>query len=145
MNEYNHRTDMFGSRMVVAVGKQKTHWIEFQLLDEQGVPLVNMPYTATNEATRCGLVPVFTGRTDVDGILRLDGLHPLSVTLTIDAEALARTENPPPTRRSARASALEFDPHNPFLRHGPLRPFAGRGAGSRRGTWVHLSAHRSIV
>ncbi len=109
MNEYNHRTDMFGSRKVVAVGKQKTHWIEFQLLDEQGVPLVNMPYTATNEATRCGLVPVFTGRTDVDGIIRLDGLHPLSVTLTIDAEALAdelKTRRPRADRQEPPRTSL---------------------------------------
>lgn len=89
MKEYMHRTDTLGSEKVVVVGKQKKHWLEFQLVDEQGAALVNMPYTATNEATRCGLVPVFTGMSDAEGVIRLDGLHPLSVTLTIDANTLA--------------------------------------------------------
>jgi hypothetical protein len=32
--------------------KSKLYWIEFQLLDEQGEPLANMPYRAVNEAGR---------------------------------------------------------------------------------------------
>jgi hypothetical protein len=73
----------------VICGKQKMHWIEFQLLDEQGEPLADLPYRALNEASRSDFIPEYKGRTDAEGVIRLDGLHPLAITLLIDAELLA--------------------------------------------------------
>lgn len=89
MNDRLHRTDTLGSCKTVICGKQKMHWIEFQLLDEQGEPLANLPYRALNEATRVDFIAQYTGRTDASGMIRLDDLHPLAITLLIDAESLA--------------------------------------------------------
>ncbi|WP_223543510.1 lipase family protein [Pseudomonas sp. GL-B-12] len=89
MNDTLHRTDTLGSCKTVICGKQKMHWIEFQMLDEQGEPLANLPYRACNEATRSDFIPEYSGRTDAEGVIRLDGLHPLAITLLIDAELLA--------------------------------------------------------
>ncbi|WP_244653272.1 hypothetical protein [Pseudomonas fluorescens] len=43
-NDPIHRTDTLNPYKDIIVGKQKQHWIEFQLLDEQGEPLANLPY-----------------------------------------------------------------------------------------------------
>jgi hypothetical protein len=51
MNDTLHRTDTLNPRQTVCVGKQKQHWIEFQLLDEQGDPLANRPCRAVTDAT----------------------------------------------------------------------------------------------
>ncbi|WP_223453706.1 MULTISPECIES: DUF2345 domain-containing protein, partial [unclassified Pseudomonas] len=83
MNDTLHRTDTLGSCKTVICGKQKMHWIEFQLLDEQGEPLAYLPYRACNEATRSDFIPEYSGRTDVEGVIRMDGLHPLAITLQI--------------------------------------------------------------
>ncbi|WP_163034468.1 hypothetical protein, partial [Pseudomonas viridiflava] len=61
MDNSLHRTDTLNPRKDFIVGKQKTHWVEFQLVDEQGEPLVNMAYRAVNDATRDAFVPVYTG------------------------------------------------------------------------------------
>jgi len=89
LKEYRHRTDTLNSGKVVIVGKQKRRWVEFQLLDEQGAPLANMPYRAMNEATRTGLVPEFSGQSNEQGIIRLEDLHPLPVTLLMQADPFA--------------------------------------------------------
>ncbi|WP_455884475.1 lipase family protein [Pseudomonas spelaei] len=89
MNDFSHRTDMLNPRKEVICGKQKQHWIEFQLLDELSEPLANLPYRAVNEATREKLVPEFAGRSDAQGVIRIDGLHPLPITLLIEANPLA--------------------------------------------------------
>ena len=106
MNDFLHRTDTLNPQKTVTCGPQKQYWIEFQLLDEQGEPLANLPYRAVNEATREGLMPEFVGHTDAEGVIRLDGLHPLAVTLLIEADPLAeqlqtrrlRAERPEPRR-----------------------------------------------
>ena len=106
MNDFLHRTDTLNPQKTVTCGPQKQCWIEFQLLDEQGEPLANLPYRAVNEATREGLMPEFVGHTDAEGVIRLDGLHPLAVTLLIEADPLAeqlqtrrlRAERPEPRR-----------------------------------------------
>lgn len=89
MNDFSHRTDTLNPRKDVICGKQKQHWIEFQLLDEQGDPLANLPYRAVNEATREKLMPEFVGRSDAQGVIRIDGLHPLPITLLMEANPLA--------------------------------------------------------
>ncbi len=52
MNDTLHRTDTLNPFKNVTCGKQKDYWVEFQLLDELGEPVANMPYRAINEATR---------------------------------------------------------------------------------------------
>lgn len=89
MPDRHHRTDTICSNKVVQGGKQIQHWLEFQLLDERGEPLPHQPYRAINEATRCQLVPEFSGQSDAQGVIRLEGLHPLAVTLLLPANPLA--------------------------------------------------------
>ena len=109
-NDPIHRTDTLNPYKDIIVGKQKQHWIEFQLLDEQGEPLANLPYRAVNEATREGLMPEFAGLSDAQGVIRIDGLHPLPITLSMQADPLAEQLQ---TRR-LRAERAE-----------PPRPIAG--------------------
>ncbi|WP_223509009.1 MULTISPECIES: hypothetical protein [unclassified Pseudomonas] len=71
------------------MGRQILHWLEFQLLDERGEPLPHQPYRAINEATRCQLIPEFSGQSDAQGVIRLEALHPLAVTLLLVANPLA--------------------------------------------------------
>ena len=106
MNDYSHRTDTLNPYKTIVVGKQKKYWIEFQLLDEQGEPLANVPYRALNEATRTDYVPEYTGHSDAQGVIRIDGLHPLPITLLLAVDPLAeqlqtrrlRAERPEPPR-----------------------------------------------
>ncbi|WP_236236035.1 lipase family protein [Pseudomonas faucium] len=120
MNEFLHRTDTLGSSKVVICGKQKTHWLEFQLLDERGEPLVNIPYRAENDATRAACAPVYTGVSDAQGVIRLEGLHPIRISLKLSADPLAeqlstrrlRAERPEPARPGIG---------NPTPLHGPQR------------------------
>ena len=88
-NDPIHRTDTLNPYKDFIGGEQIQHWIEFQLLDEQGEPLANLPYRAVNEATREGFVPEFVGYSDAEGVIRFDGLHPLPITLLMQADPLA--------------------------------------------------------
>ncbi|MCP2020220.1 UNVERIFIED_ORG: hypothetical protein J2Y76_001135 [Pseudomonas reinekei] len=89
MNDTLHWTDTLNPFKTIIAGKQKRHWIEFQLLDERGEPLANMPYRAVNEATRVGVAAEHTGQSDAQGVIRIDDLHPLAITLKIEADPLA--------------------------------------------------------
>ena len=121
MNEFLHRTDTLGSSKVIICGKQKTHWLEFQLLDERGEPLANIPYRAENDATRAACAPLYTGSSDAQGVIRLEGLHPIRISLKLAADPLAeqlstrrlRAERPEPARPG-------FGDRTPL--HGPQRP-----------------------
>ncbi|MBS9428677.1 lipase family protein [Photorhabdus akhurstii] len=62
------------------------NWVEFQLVDEQGKPLVNMPYRLISRGTP-GYVR--QGTTDGFGVLREEDLLPHPVTLYIGAQPLA--------------------------------------------------------
>jgi len=120
MNDFLHRTDTLGSSKVVICGKQKTHWLEFQLLDERGEPLAHIPYSAESDATRAACVPVYTGFSDAQGVIRLEGLHPIRISLKLAADPLAeqlstrrlRAERPEPARPGIG---------NPTPLHGPQR------------------------
>ncbi len=119
-NDQTHRTDTLGTNKVVTGSKQKQHWIEFQLLDERGEPLANLPYRAVNEATRVGLVPEFVGRSDAEGVIRIEGLHPLPVTLLMTADPLAEQ------LQTRRVRAVRAEPHRPGIgdrtpKYGPQR------------------------
>jgi hypothetical protein len=90
----------------VTGSKQIRHWIEFQLVDEQGEAVSNMPYRANNDATRAGLVAEYVGHSDDQGVIRLEGLHPLAIDLKIESGPLIeqmqthrlRAERPEPPR-----------------------------------------------
>ncbi|POF44301.1 Pdl protein [Pseudomonas laurylsulfativorans] len=115
MNDRLHRTDTLGSCKTVICGKQKMHWIEFQLLDEQGEPLANLPFRALNEATRSDFIPEYRGRTDAEGVIRLVGLLPLAINLLIDAELLAEL------LQNRRLRAQRAEPERPgFADRTPL-------------------------
>jgi len=106
MDDTLHYTDTLNPRKDVTCVVQKREWIEFQLLDEQGEPLANLPYRAINEATLTGHSPEYTGQSDAQGLIRIDELYPLAITLWLGADALAeqlqtrrlRAERPEPAR-----------------------------------------------
>ncbi|OTA20403.1 Uropathogenic specific protein [Xenorhabdus beddingii] len=61
------------------------HWLEFQLLDNQGKPLIGIPY---HLKSRDGVIHAH-GVTDGQGILREENLSSLPMTLHVDAQKLA--------------------------------------------------------
>ncbi|MDB6373485.1 lipase family protein [Photorhabdus bodei] len=82
------------------------NWVEFQLVDEQGKPLVNMPYRLISRGTP-GYVR--QGTTDGFGVLREEDLLPHPVTLYIDAQPLADEMEQRPLReiRGEEASVVK--------------------------------------
>lgn len=114
MNDGSHRTDTLNSGKFVQGGKQQEHWVEFQLLDELGQPLPNLPYRAVNDATRHQVVPEYRGQTDSDGIIRIEGLHPIPLTLLIEADPLAEV------LQTRRLRAIRAEPQRPGI--GDLTP-----------------------
>ncbi|BET96064.1 S-type pyocin domain-containing protein [Xenorhabdus taiwanensis] len=61
------------------------HWLEFQLLDNQGKPLIGIPY---HLKSRDGVIKA-NGVTNGQGILREENLSPLPMTLHVNAQKLA--------------------------------------------------------
>ena len=90
MNDLSHRTDTLNPHKDVSCGKQKQYWVEFQLLDELGEPLANLPFRAENDATRAACASAFTGQSDESGVIRLEGLHALDICLKLIADPLAQ-------------------------------------------------------
>ncbi|WP_371367248.1 lipase family protein [Pseudomonas sp. QL9] len=90
MTDRKHRTDTVTSTKTVRGGEQQSSWIEFVLLDELGNPLANMPYHAVNEATRALCAPECSGQSDAKGVIRIEGLHSIAVTLLLTADPLAK-------------------------------------------------------
>ncbi|MDE9565160.1 lipase family protein [Xenorhabdus bovienii] len=62
------------------------HWIEFQLVDEEGKPLVGMPYKLVSISNK---KDIRTGVTNGEGLLREEGLPPTPVRLWVDSQKLA--------------------------------------------------------
>ncbi|SEN65700.1 Lipase (class 3) [Pseudomonas sp. ok272] len=90
MSDYLHRTDTLGPcKEVTCHGEQKRRWVEFQLLDERGEPLANLPYEAVNDAMRANCAPGCSGVSDAQGVIRIEGLHPVAITLKMQANPLA--------------------------------------------------------
>ena len=120
MNDTRHWTDTLGTVKAVICGPQKTHFVEFQLVDEQGEPLANMPYRAVNDATRADCAPQYAGVSDAEGVIRVEGLHPLDITLLVQADPLAEVLQ---TRRLRAIRAEPPLPHisRPWPLHGPQR------------------------
>ncbi|TNH41475.1 lipase family protein [Photorhabdus luminescens] len=82
------------------------NWVEFQLVDEQGKPLVNMPYRLISRGTP-GYVR--QGVTNGFGVLREEELLPHPVTLYIAAQPLADEMEQRPLRekRGEEASVVK--------------------------------------
>ncbi|RAW93594.1 lipase family protein [Photorhabdus laumondii] len=82
------------------------HWVEFQLVDEQGKPLVNMPYSLISKG-----LPNYVrkGKTDGFGVLREEDLSAHPVTLYIHAQSLADEMEQRPLRekRGEEASVVK--------------------------------------
>ncbi|WP_036769620.1 lipase family protein [Photorhabdus australis] len=82
------------------------HWVEFQLLDEQGKPLVNMPYSLISRG-----LPNYVrrGKTDGFGVLREEDLSAHPVRLYIHAQSLADEMEQRPLRekRGEEASVVK--------------------------------------
>lgn len=85
-------TSITHSNADVMAGKQKPYWVEFQLVDEQGDPVANMPWTAESSHPVSGPVKEFThsGQSDADGIIRIDMPHGLELNLTLDSNKLTK-------------------------------------------------------
>jgi hypothetical protein len=121
MKDRQHQTDIFCTYKPVAIGPQKTHWVEFQLVDELGEPLANLPWRATNQAVRDGCVAEYSGMTDAQGVIRLEDLHPIDVTLLMAATPLAevlqqrrlRAVRPEPARPGASDSKPLYGKQRP--------------------------------
>jgi hypothetical protein len=109
MNDALHYTDTLNPFKDFIGGKQIQHWVEFQLLDELGQPLANLPYRASNEASRGGYVPAFVGYSDAEGVIRLEGLHPLAMTLRMEADPLAEQ------LQTRRLRAVRAEPLRPGI------------------------------
>uniref|UniRef100_A0A7C2BCL4 Lipase family protein n=1 Tax=Pseudomonas graminis TaxID=158627 RepID=A0A7C2BCL4_9PSED len=121
MKDRKHQTDIFCTYKPVAIGPQKTHWVEFQLVDELGEPLANLPWRATNQAVRDGCVAEYSGSTDAQGVIRVEDLYPLDLTLLMPAAPLAevlqqrrlRAVRPEPERPGASDSKPLYGKQRP--------------------------------
>lgn len=71
--------------------EQMPYWVEFQLVDEQGDPVVNIPWTVESTHPVSGPVNnfMYTGQSDSDGLIRIDMPHGLELRLTLDGNQLA--------------------------------------------------------
>jgi hypothetical protein len=107
---------MSGSSLVTSVthteakataGKQKPYWVEFQLVDEQGDPVANMPWTVESAHPVSGPVEGFTysGQSDAEGLIRVDMPHGLELRLTLDGNQLT-------TEMEKRALRVSRDTEN---------------------------------
>lgn len=70
--------------------EQMPYWVEFQLVDEQGDPVANMPWTAESSHPVSGQADDFThtGQSDADGLIHIDMPHGLELKLTLDSNQL---------------------------------------------------------
>jgi pimeloyl-ACP methyl ester carboxylesterase len=117
MKDRKHQTDIFCTYKPVAIGPQKTHWVEFQLVDELGEPLANLPWRAINQAVRDGCIAEYSGSTDAQGVIRLEALYPLDVTLRMPATPLAEV------LQQRRLRAVRPEPERPGA--GDSKPLYG--------------------
>lgn len=87
--------------------EQMPYWVEFQLVDEQGDPVANMPWTVESAHPVSGPVEGFTdsGQSDADGLIHIDMPHGLELRLTLDGNQLA-------TEMEKRALRVSRDAEN---------------------------------
>jgi len=84
-------TSVTHSNVDVMAGKQKPYWVEFQLVDEQGESVANIPWVAESTHPVSGPVDNFTysGQSDANGLIRINMPHGLELKLTLDGNLLA--------------------------------------------------------
>ncbi|WP_337009859.1 lipase family protein [Pantoea sp. AS142] len=72
--------------------EQMPYWVEFQLVDEQGDPVANMPWTVESSHPVSGPVEEFThsGQSDANGLIHIDMPHGLELKLTLDSNQLTK-------------------------------------------------------
>lgn len=72
--------------------EQMPYWVEFQLVDEQGDPVANMPWIAESPHPVSGPVDNFThsGQSDANGLIRIDMPHGLELKLALDSNQLTK-------------------------------------------------------
>lgn len=109
MDDRTHRTDTLCPIKDVLCGPQIKHWIEIQLVDEHGEALPYLPYRAQNDATRAGVVPEYRGQADAYGVIRIEGLHPIPLTLLVAADPLAEV------LQTRRLRAKRAEPKRPII------------------------------
>jgi len=115
MSDTHHRTATVCTYNDVIVDKQKQHWVEFQLRGEQGERLANMLWRAVNDATRVDCTSEYSGLSDAQGVIRVDGLHSIPITLLVAANLLAEE------LRTRRLRCARPEPHRPIVgEHTPL-------------------------
>ncbi|WP_370968241.1 lipase family protein [Enterobacter wuhouensis] len=70
--------------------EQMPYWVEIQLVDEQGAPVVNMPWTAESSHPISGPADEFTysGQSDAEGLIRIDMRHGLELLFTVETMPL---------------------------------------------------------
>ncbi|WP_325436908.1 lipase family protein [Pseudomonas nitroreducens] len=108
-NDTTHRTDTLCPNKDVLGCPQIQHWVEIQLLDEHGEALPYLPYRARNDATRAGVVPEYRGQANAEGVIQIEGLHPIPLTLFIDADPLAEV------LQTRRLRAKRAEPKRPII------------------------------
>ncbi|CAQ83553.1 MULTISPECIES: lipase family protein [Photorhabdus] len=93
-------------RDAIENGKIMEYWVEFQLVDEQGNPLINMPYRLISQG---GQRDERKGVTNEQGLLREENLPLYPVILYISAQPLADEMEQRPLResRDIRASVVK--------------------------------------
>jgi hypothetical protein len=80
--------------------EQMPYWVEFQLVDELGDAVANMPWVAESSHPVSGPVDNFThsGQSDANGLIRIDMPHGLELKLTLDGNQLATEMETRPLR-----------------------------------------------
>jgi type VI secretion system protein VasL len=114
-------TSVTHTNVDVVTGKQKKYWTEVQLVDELGHSVSGMSFKIENDATRCNFTSVYTGNSDADGVIRVENLHWLDLTLTIDAQQLA-------DEMESRTLAV---PRNPTHQPQSAKSFIARSKGAK--------------
>lgn len=100
-------TSITHSNAVAVSGRQKPYWAEIQLVDEQGDPVANMPWTVESTHPVSGPVEglTYSGQSDADGLIRVDMPHGLELRLMLDGNKLA-------TEMEKRALRVSRDAEN---------------------------------
>lgn len=100
-------TSITHSNAVATSGKQKPYWVEFQLVDEQGESVANIPWTVESAHPVSGPVEGFTysGQSDAEGFIHIDVPHGLELRLTLDGNQLV-------TEMEKRALRVSRDAEN---------------------------------
>lgn len=91
--------------------EQEPYWVEIQLVDEEGKAVANMPWQAENSATPGGYEKELKGKSDANGLIRIEPRYGSELRLFIDAQPLAKEME----QRTLRVSR---DPNESIVKKG---------------------------